>query len=872
MVSLTQSRFGLEAPRASAPQQFAGPDTTTASAIQAFGEIGGDAYRGYREGQLLNELQDTGNMIATINAGTDAIRDAVKQGNIDPTSKRFQQLAAATQQGKISQQRASIEAEVILRESIARAPGFADNFRQTAREVLGFDPSSATLGTLFGSGPDANKTKPLTQMDKDMQQAEAMVAGGAFRSPEAAFQAIQQERAAGIRQRINTAKIQGGNLNAGQVAVEGATRARDSMNNVMIGAFAQVGQAGGVVDIEQMRGALMSQADQIKSQIEGEMAQSEAYRYTPEHYNQVRQRIDEQRDSYIQILDNQDLTKVLSTRTDRMNDLMEQMGVKAAPHLAMLTHFPEAVQEAVIDMMIQSGGDPRIAQEMAAADPRVAFSADVMTDVMSIAPAMTALVDGTLETLIQSGGVDKKTVQGVAQSQGAAYVDGHPSAVDIGKIFKGLKDADLPKTSLDMIAKASNRAYTDLSEEDRQVVAQDINIETSRQMSAVNRTLQSAQGQGFRLAWDDNKGFTIVDTLGRSPREVLGPFAPTGFISPEAEQDFIQRNSEMTAEFLGVQEALGFVNKSLVPIMKDQRWAKAVGYEDGNQWATDQINKMNLSALAPEVEQGGPILESMDMATQAEFRKAFRNGDLQTALKIMSNVDASRVGDQGVQAFQTGGNLTGVPFQAQQTAADLPAYQGNQLVPGLTREAQAVAQFEGAHDPADPNWDGKTVGYGLDLETNPRAKAIIDELGLKGQSNEQIAQYFQDNPEVAVEMLNREVALHKEELIKKIPEIGQLDDVRQETMANLAYNLGVTKLSGFKNMVQAIKDGDFKKARRELITTTGKDGTVRLTKWVKDVKAKRAATLALALQTGQWPSEEQVAQVEAMIQNALDNS
>ena len=865
MVSLTQERFGLTAaPTAAQPQLFAGPDTNDAAAIQAFGNIAGDAHRGFREGELMNDLQETGNIINTINAGTDAIRDAVRKGNIDPTSKRFQSLAAATSQGKISQQRAAIEAEVILRESIAKAPGFADNFRQTAREVLGFDPSSATLGTLFGSGPDASKTKALTQEQKDMQSAEAMFKGGIGDSPTENYNLIQREKAGKLRESITTQQIQDGKLNAGKVAVEGANRATDKMNTIMLGALSQVKSAGGIENPEAFQAALRAAGDQVKSKIENEMSSSEQYKYTPDQYNHVRARVDEQTNAYLEVIESQDLTNMLAKQQQRVAALIDINAAAILPAIAMLKGLPEPLQEAALDMMIMSGGDPTVVAEMMASDPRKAMAGNLQIQLESVAPTITAAAAGNLDQLFSGNRVDKPTAQVVMQDQAVRRADGRPS-LDIGELYEGLKATELPKTALDVIAKTAGKSYEELNVVQIGTVKRDFEGATAQQMRTVNQALRNGPLEGLRLVWNNGQ-FEVGDSRGRKVNDIVF-FAPSAFTSPEAEAEY---TAQVLASESGAEEALAYINKSLVPIMQDGRWANEMGYNSGQEWAETMINKVNLASLQPEIESGeSAIFQSLDIDGQRKFMTAWQNGNLDEVMSTLSNIKASGVGQAQPTGFTPGENLD--ERRAQEAQAEtLPAYQGNPLVPGLTREAQAVAQFEGAHDPADPNWDGKTVGYGLDLDTNPRSADYIKEFELEGKSNQEIAQFFQDNPKAAVDVLNREVQLHKEELIKAVPSVGQLDPVRQETMANLAYNVGVTKLKGFKKMMKAIDDGDFQEARRQLLTTTDKDGNVRLTKWVTQVKAKRAATLALSLQLGRWPNEQEVAQAEQLLQNALD--
>lgn len=67
----------------------------------------------------------------------------------------------------------------------------------------------------------------------------------------------------------------------------------------------------------------------------------------------------------------------------------------------------------------------------------------------------------------------------------------------------------------------------------------------------------------------------------------------------------------------------------------------------------------------------------------------------------------------------------------------------------------------------------------------------------------------------------------------------KLDDIRQEVMINMCFNLGQTRLSKFKNMIAAVKAGDYMKAGDEMLSS----------RWAKQV-SKRAYELALAMKTG----------------------
>jgi lysozyme len=95
----------------------------------------------------------------------------------------------------------------------------------------------------------------------------------------------------------------------------------------------------------------------------------------------------------------------------------------------------------------------------------------------------------------------------------------------------------------------------------------------------------------------------------------------------------------------------------------------------------------------------------------------------------------------------------------------------------------------------------------------------------------------------AMYLLRNDVSLYMQELIKSFPIAARLDEVRLMTLVNMAFNLGITRLKGFKNMWSAIEDGDFEKAALEMMDS----------KWALDV-GKRAIVLSEQMRTGVFRS------------------
>ncbi len=88
-------------------------------------------------------------------------------------------------------------------------------------------------------------------------------------------------------------------------------------------------------------------------------------------------------------------------------------------------------------------------------------------------------------------------------------------------------------------------------------------------------------------------------------------------------------------------------------------------------------------------------------------------------------------------------------------------------------------------------------------------------------------------------LLNNDIAKFSKLLDINIPWWRTLDDVRQRVLLNMAFNLGVAGLMGFKNTLAYVKSGDYTKAASNML----------LSKWATQVKG-RATRLSEMMRTG----------------------
>ena len=77
--------------------------------------------------------------------------------------------------------------------------------------------------------------------------------------------------------------------------------------------------------------------------------------------------------------------------------------------------------------------------------------------------------------------------------------------------------------------------------------------------------------------------------------------------------------------------------------------------------------------------------------------------------------------------------------------------------------------------------------------------------------------------------------------IRAFPWYQDMDDVRQEVVLNMIFNLGIAGFSRFKHTIEAIARHDFVDASREMLDS----------RWASQV-GNRALRLSEAMRTGEW--------------------
>lgn len=133
----------------------------------------------------------------------------------------------------------------------------------------------------------------------------------------------------------------------------------------------------------------------------------------------------------------------------------------------------------------------------------------------------------------------------------------------------------------------------------------------------------------------------------------------------------------------------------------------------------------------------------------------------------------------------------------------------------MDRRTEMVARHEGYRQHIYRCSAGKlTIGYGLNISTGlPRDEAAL--------------------------LLEYRLNKIDEQLARSLPFYPRLSAIRQDVLCDMAYNLGVAGLMGFKRMLAALEAGDYPQASAEMLDS----------KWAGQV-GQRAIELADLMRVG----------------------
>lgn len=93
-------------------------------------------------------------------------------------------------------------------------------------------------------------------------------------------------------------------------------------------------------------------------------------------------------------------------------------------------------------------------------------------------------------------------------------------------------------------------------------------------------------------------------------------------------------------------------------------------------------------------------------------------------------------------------------------------------------------------------------------------------------------------------LLANDIAAEERELLRALPWVATLDEVRQRVLLDMAFNMGIVGLLGFKKTLATIQEGNYQLAAAMMLDS----------RWAEQVGA-RAERLARMMATGKEPRE-----------------
>lgn len=126
----------------------------------------------------------------------------------------------------------------------------------------------------------------------------------------------------------------------------------------------------------------------------------------------------------------------------------------------------------------------------------------------------------------------------------------------------------------------------------------------------------------------------------------------------------------------------------------------------------------------------------------------------------------------------------------------------------------------------------RTIGYGYNLDANPLNLSTYE---LNRFCSKGITEKTAEN------LLVDQVYKLRFDLEGKLPWWSKLDQVRQDVLINMAYNLGLKGLFEFKKTMACIEHGDYTKASKEMLHSG----------WAIQVKG-RAKELSTQFKSGRY--------------------
>lgn len=129
----------------------------------------------------------------------------------------------------------------------------------------------------------------------------------------------------------------------------------------------------------------------------------------------------------------------------------------------------------------------------------------------------------------------------------------------------------------------------------------------------------------------------------------------------------------------------------------------------------------------------------------------------------------------------------------------------------------------------------------LAIDEDRRSRIYVDSVGkITGGIGRNLTDRGFSDDEIDL-MFKNDIARVEKELDLNLPWWRQMNDPRQNVLANMCFNMGITKLLGFKNTLSAMSTGRYEDAAKGMLDSL----------WAKQVH-DRANRLAETMKTGEF--------------------
>lgn len=356
------------------------PETSTAAAIEAIGGFAGQAVEGVQKSRVREEVSEISEATTAVGAAVEAHGQAQRspfdpetgdlrtEGLPDELRKqiaainkragdRFRRIASAVSQGSLPQNAAALEAEAAVKQLVAQTPGFSQEIRGLARELLGYDPTGFALRQTLDIS--SARTTAKTESEKRQEEAQAISDGLSKAGYSVPADTILGMMATSEINEI-AKKTADTELDLGAISFDGwfnkaivepGVNIAESLSHIaMLRA-----EEGGVVEPTKYANAVIQQREAIKRTVQQRAAKSGGV--STEQLTGKFNRIDDMFQPLLDMIENNDMGNVLANTIETQANIDKMWG---RDHLPMLTRvnnvFPAIAPE--LFQMLNDIADP----------------------------------------------------------------------------------------------------------------------------------------------------------------------------------------------------------------------------------------------------------------------------------------------------------------------------------------------------------------------------------------------------------------------------------------------------------------------------------------------------------------------------------